>query len=656
MRFGSVKGERYFFAPSGTPPCGTADFGHPALVMFVTMRYPGYHYVWLEVGALALAAPALVFPGGWSPAAALVLALGLAFRYQRLGRIWQPAPLDAALLLAALSTLIAFGVSAVPALSAAKAWGLLLGFAAYGTVAHLPPTPKASAAVALVLAGTGVLVALLALLGADWSAAQIVRLPWLYDRLPQLLRGVPGSGIPAPSDLFNPREIGGTLALLVPLLGIAVPLKGRSALLAAPALFLTVLVLLLTQTPTAIAGVGVAVLLALAVLDRPRRWLWTVAGGMVAVGAAAALVYLLSPSGGVFTPEALQGQQRAGFGVVSRLEIWQRALAMIGDMPYTGIGLNTFPLVMDRFYPGVALGPEPHAHNLFLQSAVDLGLPGLVAWAGLLGGAGVALMQTWRASADPTVRRMALAIGAGLLSFAVFGTIDTISPGAKPGMALWLALGLAVHLWRLTPTAAFPARAFTLGLLLALAAVQIVPVASAGPARNVGHMLVQQALLGRETPDTVRLAASLPWLRQTAEARPDDGRAWHTLADAEARVGNLPAATEALRAGLAADRASGVSAYAPGEARNGRYATTPEEQGAALLRVYRAWQVRYPDRAYAFLAGAITQCEVLRQPALAQAALDEGANAEPRAWLQHYHDTVLAQPGKCGTAAPGSQP
>lgn len=620
------------------------------------MQQTDKKYAWLEVGSLALATPLLVFPGRWSMAAVLLLGLGLAFRYQRLGRWWVPSPLDAPMLLAALCTLVAFGVSADPGLSAAKAWGLLLGFAAYGTVAHLPRTAAASAAVALTLAAVGVAVALLALLGADWNTAQIVRLPWLYDRLPQLVRGLPGSGIPASSDLFSAREIGGTLALLVPIIGIALPFRRPYVWPAALSLALTTVVLLLTQTPTAVAGIGAAAVLGLAVRDRPRRWLWAGIGIVGALSAVAVLVYVLAPAGGAFSNEALHGQQRAGFGLVSRLEIWQRALAMIGDMPYTGIGLNTFPLVMDRFYSGVVLGPEPHAHNLALQIAVDLGLPGLVAWAGLFAGAGIALVQTWRASDDPAVQRMALAVGAGLLSFAVFGIIDTISPGAKPGLALWMAFGLAAHLWRITPKAAFPVRAFAVGLLLALVLVQIAPVLSAGPVRNIGHMLVQQAILGRDLPDAGKLAAAAPWLRQAAATQEQDGRAWHTQAETEAYLNRLPDATDALRSALAADRAAGVGAYSPGEARGAGLAATPEAQGMAMLRVYQAWQVRYPQRALAFVADAMTQCEVLGRADTALSRLDAGANAQPQAWLQHYRDSVLMRADNCASSPAGAVP
>jgi O-antigen ligase len=44
--------------------------------------------------------------------------------------------------------------------------------------------------------------------------------------------------------------------------------------------------------------------------------------------------------------------------------------------------MGTFGPVADLFYPFflVERGQIPHAHNIFLQVAVDLGLPGLVAW------------------------------------------------------------------------------------------------------------------------------------------------------------------------------------------------------------------------------------------------------------------------------------
>ena len=69
-----------------------------------------------------------------------------------------------------------------------------------------------------------------------------------------------------------------------------------------------------------------------------------------------------------------------------RREIWSRAIYMIQDFPFTGIGMGSFGEVADALYPFFSYSPGAilHAHNLFLQIAVDLGIPGLIAWLAIL--------------------------------------------------------------------------------------------------------------------------------------------------------------------------------------------------------------------------------------------------------------------------------
>ena len=80
-------------------------------------------------------------------------------------------------------------------------------------------------------------------------------------------------------------------------------------------------------------------------------------------------------------------RRKALGGADQRLEIWSRALYMLQDFPFTGIGMGAFRQVANLLYPFFLAGPDaeiPHAHNIFLQVGVDLGLPGLIAWLALL--------------------------------------------------------------------------------------------------------------------------------------------------------------------------------------------------------------------------------------------------------------------------------
>jgi O-antigen ligase len=64
--------------------------------------------------------------------------------------------------------------------------------------------------------------------------------------------------------------------------------------------------------------------------------------------------------------------------LASRWEVWQRGVMMVRDFPYTGIGIGTYNTIAHLLYPFFIAAPDevvPHAHNQFLQVAVDLGMP-----------------------------------------------------------------------------------------------------------------------------------------------------------------------------------------------------------------------------------------------------------------------------------------
>lgn len=144
--------------------------------------------------------------------------------------------------------------------------------------------------------------------------------------------------------------------------------------------------------------------------------------------------------------------------LAARLELWTRALYAIQDSAFTGCGLGAFRQVVWALYPPFLVYPDfdfGHAHNVFFQVALDLGLPGLVAYLGLMG---TALWIGWRAARTPAgnQRWLGLGITGALVAFHVYGPTDAIALGAKPGLALWLLLALAAATWNTMPADGSP--------------------------------------------------------------------------------------------------------------------------------------------------------------------------------------------------------
>jgi len=128
---------------------------------------------------------------------------------------------------------------------------------------------------------------------------------------------------------------------------------------------------------------------------------------------------------------------------------------MMQDFPYTGIGLGTFSRVAPVMYPYFLLGPDadvPHAHNLFLQVAVDLGIPGLVAFLALFFGS---IVMTWqgyrkfRLTDERALAGVALGLLGSLTGIFVHGIVDCVSWGAKPAIIFWVMMALCVMTYRL---------------------------------------------------------------------------------------------------------------------------------------------------------------------------------------------------------------
>lgn len=413
---------------------------------------------WLTV---PLAAPLLFFPTVrpyWTAAALVGLLFGWLARWLLRRECWPRTPLNRPLLLLALMIPVGIWASPLPELTLPKATGLILGLAAFRAVTLTVRDRRTLVAVlaAWLLLCLGFVA--VGVVTTDWAH----KVPFLADvtrRLPRLIATLPDMRAAA----VHPNMIAGILTLCLPAFPALVVGCGRRLLAWLARLFLSVLFLLLTGllvlTQSRSGWVGAAAgwlaLGSLWGLSGTRRWarVAAVVVPLVIVLGVIAAVFAIGPrqfwdmlyqTGGDQSVEAVVGS----ISVAGRIEIWNRALTVIRDMPFTGCGLGTFREIVRAFYPLFLVAPDAdiaHAHNIFLQVALDLGLPGLVAYLWLLAAAGAVCWRLAR-QGGPLLRPVALGLAAGLIGLHVYGLTDALALGSKPNLLFWVALALVAVL------------------------------------------------------------------------------------------------------------------------------------------------------------------------------------------------------------------
>jgi O-antigen ligase len=121
-------------------------------------------------------------------------------------------------------------------------------------------------------------------------------------------------------------------------------------------------------------------------------------------------------------------------GSMGRLTLWRGGLAVFTEFPL-GVGAgNAVPML--RRVLGVDV-PEDNLHNMYLQHAVETGIPGLVAL--LVLGAAVARRVVRSRFRDPLLIFVAVYFAAGVIQFtgvdAAFWLIYGLQWGASGGSA-----------------------------------------------------------------------------------------------------------------------------------------------------------------------------------------------------------------------------
>jgi putative inorganic carbon (HCO3(-)) transporter len=343
--------------------------------------------------------------------------------------------LNGSLLLLLAAVLLSLAASFDIAYSTGKVLGVVLGVAFFFAVVRVVSSRGALNVAIEIYAVAGGALAAIGILGTNWIR-KVGALQSLAARVPVVIRGVPGQ-----QEGFQPNAIAGALLFFIPL-QLALAIGGRRRILAVLLLLFTSGVFLLTQSRNAWLSLAFA-MGAWAIWQSRGRLRFVVIGIVIAavIGGAAFWTY-----GNVHLSERVVGGGLSS-DVESRVELWSRAINMIEDFPFTGVGMNDFRRVMPVMYPAFFTPPATdiaHAHNQLLNTGAELGVPGLIAYIAILLGTAAMLVRTWRATSDDRLRWIAAGLGAGFLAFFGFGVADAIALGAKVGIVFWAALALVV--------------------------------------------------------------------------------------------------------------------------------------------------------------------------------------------------------------------
>ena len=182
-------------------------------------------------------------------------------------------------------------------------------------------------------------------------------------------------------------------------------------------------------------GVMLAVGLFLLIMD--KRW------GLAALVLILALPFVLSTDNAI-TARLLSIGNTKDTSTAYRVSIWYASVKLIGDFWMSGIGLGSDAFSM--IYPKYALAGANfalHAHNLFLQIWVEMGIIGIVSFLAMI----IAFIrQTFTLAVykkrSGVCGAVIIGAGAGILGYLFQGLTDNVWYNYKMVLIFWIVLGL----------------------------------------------------------------------------------------------------------------------------------------------------------------------------------------------------------------------
>jgi putative inorganic carbon (hco3(-)) transporter len=137
-----------------------------------------------------------------------------------------------------------------------------------------------------------------------------------------------------------------------------------------------------------------------------------------------------------------------------RISIYSNTINMIKHHPFIGVGLNTFSKNYGKYKTEAAekychTADTIYAHNIYLQTAGEVGLLGLAMFLLFLFQVFRRALLVWRRLSDEYLKITALSLIACLIAFLVNGLTETSLYYPRVVMIFWYLIGISLSLNRL---------------------------------------------------------------------------------------------------------------------------------------------------------------------------------------------------------------
>lgn len=403
--------------------------------------------IWVLVLGLPISLPNRILSLKWHPYLLIALFLFVAIRYWHLvslrfcgsqlhHRLYSLHPLTLSCFLLLLCFPVSLWASADKAMSMSTAGYILWGIVLFDTLTQYPMATVRPQILVWFFVGGGTLFSIIALPIVAWKPQFLLfHLP-IYEQLQTLNVNI--------GETIHANVLASVIAILLPIL-FAIVIRHDVNLSSRIALSITSLLLMGILVLTQSRGAYVAMLIVLPSVALLRWHKVPFISWVLTLIAICLVLYFRLAE----TSDFLRDYGSLG-GWTGRVDIWMQSVNAIYDFSFTGIGFGTFSLVMPLLYPlKVSVTDYPHAHNLFLQIALDLGIPGFIAYLSLMINLFTMLTVTLRSSYTETFDRT-LTIGAtgSLIAMLVHGLLDIANWGTKLAFMPWLLFALITVLFQ----------------------------------------------------------------------------------------------------------------------------------------------------------------------------------------------------------------